>query len=173
MKFFKKIPYLCMVLLIGFSTLTGCGKKEVVCPFTEFTWESTLEEIQENSGELINSYASIYDGMTYQYAKDYDGMDGIIKYIFDDENRLMSMAWLYIPESADDLESVYKKLCDETTDLYGKSGFSSEQLGAKGQVWYLEGGNILVGIMSTGVNEAIQYQFFHPEVSSEKPQQSN
>ena len=52
---------------------------------------------------------------------------------------------------------------------YAESGFDSDMTTAKGAVWYLEGGNILIGVMSTGVNEAIQYQFFHPEVSSEKP----
>lgn len=172
MKYFKKISCLFTTFVIGISTLCGCSEKEVTCPFTEFTWESTLEDIQEGSGELLNSYESIYDGMTYSYAKEYDGMEGTIKYMFDENNELMSMAWLYIPESDEDLENVYAKLCDETTDLYGESGFSSEQLGAKGEVWYLEDGNILVGVMSTGVNEAVQYQFFHPDVSSEKPQQS-
>ena len=49
------------------------------------------------------------------------------------------------------------------------SGFDSNMSTAKGEVWYLEGGNIVLGVMSTGVNEAIQYQFFHPEVSSDKP----
>ena len=82
----------------------------------------------------------------------------------------MSMAWVYIPESADDLEYAYQTLCDETNQLYGESGFNSDMGTAKGNVWYLEDGNIVIGVMSTGVNEAVQYQFFHPDVSDTKPQ---
>ena len=89
--------------------------------------------------------------------------------MFDDENNLRSIAWLYLPESKEDLENVYTELSNQTTKLYGKSGFDSDMTTATSKVWYLEGGNILIGVMSTGVNEAIQYQFFHPEVSSEKP----
>lgn len=176
MKYFhKSIPAL--LIIMGCTSLFfGCGPKKpekVTCPFTEITWENTLEEVQALEGEAIESYASIYDGMTYSYSKEYDGMDGTIKYMFDDEEKLMCMAWLYIPEDAKDLDEVYIKLKEQTEDLYGKSGFSSSQLGAKGDVWYLEDGNILIGVMSTGINEAVQYQFFHPDVSSEKPIQSS
>ena len=89
--------------------------------------------------------------------------------MFDDNEKLMSVAWLYLPESNEDLESVYADLVNQTNQLYGKSGFDSDMNTAKGEVWYLENGNILIGVMSTGINEAIQYQFFHPEVSSQKP----
>ena len=64
---------------------------------------------------------------------------------------------------------MYTELVNQTIKLYGKSGFDSDMTTAKGQVWYLEGGNIMIGVMSTGVNEAVQYQFFHPEVSSKEP----
>ena len=92
--------------------------------------------------------------------------------MFDAEENLRSVAWLYLPESKEDLENVYADLVKQTNKLYGESGFDSDMTTAKGAVWYLEGGNILIGVMSTGVNEAIQYQFFHPEVSSEKPTNS-
>lgn len=160
------------LLLAGVTlSLLGCSStpKEVTCPFTEITWESTLEDIQTLEGELQDSYYSSYKGTTYVYAKEYLGLSGTIKYMFDDEENLRSMAWLYLPESDEELEDVYADLVKQTNKLYGKSGFDSDMTTAKGEVWYLEGGNILIGVMSTGVNEAIQYQFFHPEVSSEKP----
>lgn len=152
-------------------SLTGCSStvKEVICPFTEITWENTLEDVQAMEGELQDSYYSSYKGTTYVYEKEYLGLSGTIKYMFDDEENLRSMAWLYLPESDEELEDVYADLVKQTNKLYGKSGFDSDMTTAKGEVWYLEGGNILIGVMSTGVNEAIQYQFFHPEVSSEKP----
>ena len=160
-----------LLLLTMFLLVFGCGasKKEVVIPFTNMTWENTLEDVQANEGELQDSYYSSYKGTTYVYEKEYLGLKGSIKYMFDDEENLRSIAWLYLPESKEDLEDVFADLVKQTKNLYGKSGFDSDMGTAKSQVWYLEGGNILIGVMSTGVNEAIQYQFFHPEVSSEKP----
>lgn len=163
------------LLLTSFIfSLCGCSspQKQVTCPFTEITWENTLEDVQALEGELQDSYYSSYKGTTYVYEKEYLGLSGTIKYMFDDEEKLKSIAWLYLPESDEDLEKVYADLVKQTNKLYGESGFNSDMSTAKGEVWYLEGGNILIGVMSTGVNEAIQYQFFHPEVSSEKPVQS-
>ena len=155
-------------------SLFGCSssEKQVTCPFTENTWESTLEDVELSEGELLDSYYSSFNGTTYVYEKEYLGLTGTIKYMFDDEGKLKSMAWLYLPESDEELEEVYADLCNQTNKLYGKSGFDSDMTTAKGEVWYLEGGNILIGVMSTGINEAIQYQFFHPEVSSSKPTNS-
>lgn len=173
MKKLKKAFCLLPVLTGCFLLLLGCSKKaeSVECPFTEITWESTLEDVWALEGEeALDSYTSIYYGMTYTYEKEYMGLPGTVKYMFDDENRLMSMAWLYIPESDEDLDKVYDTLQRETEKLYGESGFDADQGTARGEVWYLEDGNILIGVMSTGVNEAVQYQFFHPDVSSDKPE---
>lgn len=160
-----------LLLLVSVSLLCSCGQsRKVECPFTEITWENTLDDVLALEGEPLDSYASTYSGTTYTFSKDFHDMSGTIKYMFDDNDKLMSMAWLYIPESKEDLENVYQTLCDETNQLYGESGFDSDMGTAKGNVWYLEDGNILVGVMSTGSNEAVQYQFFHPDVSSEKPQ---
>lgn len=166
----KFVASLLLLTSITFS-FTGCSSaaKEVICPFTEITWENTLEDVQAMEGKLQDSYYSSYKGTTYVYEKEYLGLSGTIKYMFDDEENLRSMAWLYLPESDEELEDVYADLVKQTNKIYGKSGFDSDMTTAKGEVWYLEGGNILIGVMSTGVNEAIQYQFFHPEVSSEKP----
>ena len=161
-----------LLLFVSVSLLLcSCGQsRKVECPFTEITWENTLDDVLALEGEPLDSYASTYSGMTYTFSKDFHGMSGTIKYMFDDNDKLMSMAWLYIPQSKEDLENVYQTLCDETNQLYGESGFDSDMGTAKGNVWYLEDGNILVGVMSTGSNEAVQYQFFHPDVSSKKPQ---
>ena len=122
--------------------ICSCGRsKKAECPFTEITWENTLDEVLALEGEPLDSYPSTYSGTTYIFSKDFHDMSGTIKYMFDDNDRLMSMA------------------C-----------FDSDMGTAKGNVWYLESGNIIVGVMSTGVNEAVQYQFLHPDVSNEKPQ---
>ena len=165
-----------LLFLVSVSLLLcSCGQsdgqsKKVECPFTEITWDNSLDDVLALEGEPLDSYDSIYSGTTYTFQKDFHDMSGTIKYMFDGDDKLMSMAWLYIPESKEDLENVYQTLFDETNQLYGESGFDSDMGTAKGNVWYLKDGNILIGVMLTGVNEAVQYQFFHPDVSSEKPQ---
>ena len=175
MKYLSKLIITVLLLSGIVASLTGCssGKKEVVCPFTEITWDNTLADIEALEGELLESYYSTYKGTTYLYEKEYMGLKGTIKYMFDDKEALKSIAWMYLPESSEELESVYADLVTQTSKLYGNSGFDSDMSTAKGQVWYLEGGNIVLGVMSTGVNEAIQYQFLHPDVSSEKPTKDN
>ena len=87
--------------------ICSCGRsKKAECPFTEITWENTLDEVLALEGEPLDSYPSTYSGTTYTFSKDFHDMSGTIKYMFDDNDRLMSMAWLYIPESKDDLENV-------------------------------------------------------------------
>ena len=174
MKHFTKTALSILLLASMVLSLFGCSSDSVnvTCPFTDITWESSLEDVQASEGELQDSYYSSYNGTTYVYEKEYLGLSGNIKYMFDAEGKLKSMAWMYLPESKEDMEKVYADLIDQTTKQYGKSGFSSDMATAKGEVWYLDGGNITIGIMSTGVNEAIQYQFFHPDVSSKQPRKN-
>ena len=166
-EFITSLLFLTSIILF----LTGCSSVQTknTCPFTEITWNSTPEDIRALEGELQDSYYSSFKGTTYVYNKEYLGLKGTIKYMFDDEEKLVSIAWLYLPKSDEDMESVYTTLVKQTNKIYGKSGFNSDMTTAKGEVWYLESGNIVIGVMSTGINEAIQYQFFHPEVSSKKP----
>lgn len=170
MKRLQKSFTLLFIITISL-VVCSCGQtQKTECPFTEITWENTLDEVLALEGEPLDSYPSTYSGTTYTFNKDFHDMSGTIKYMFDDNDKLMSMAWVYIPESEDDLEYAYQTLFDETNQLYGESGFNSDMGTAKGNVWYLEDGNIVIGVMSTGVNEAVQYQFFHPDVSDTKPQ---
>lgn len=176
MKHLHKTFSLLFAMVFALSALTGCSQRKdnVECPFTTITWENTLEDVMELEGEPVNSYDSTYGGMTYVFeGKEYNGMTGSIKYLFDEDDKLMSMAWLYIPEDDDDRDETYEELYKQTEKWYGETGFEADQGTAKGAVWYLEGGNIMIGVMSTGVNEAIQYQYFHPDVSSDGPVNEN
>lgn len=92
--------------------ICSCGQsKKAECPFTEITWENTLDEVLALEGEPLDSYPSTYSGTTYTFSKDFHDMSGTIKYMFDDNDRLMSMAWLYIPESKDDRSGAVSSRC--------------------------------------------------------------
>lgn len=172
MKQLKKAFALLFAAVLSLSALTGCSQKkeQVECPFTTITWENTLEDVMKLEGAPDNSYDSTYGGMTYVFeGREYNGKNGSLKYLFDGDEKLVSMAWLYIPEDNNDRDTVYEELYKQTEDWYGDTGFESNQGTAMGAVWYLKGGNITIGVMSTGVTECIQYQYFHPDVSSDGP----
>ena len=87
MKHSHKIIASVLLLTIAFLSLVGCSSAQakVECPFTEITWNSTPEDIQALEGELQDSYYSSFKGTTYVYEKEYLGLPGTIKYMFDDE----------------------------------------------------------------------------------------
>ena len=48
-------------------SLIGCSSAQakVECPFTEITWDSTLEDVQALEGELQDSYYSSFKGTLF------------------------------------------------------------------------------------------------------------
>ena len=45
MKQLRKTICFVLALLLSATALTACSQKEVICPFTEITWEDSAEEI--------------------------------------------------------------------------------------------------------------------------------
>lgn len=169
----RHISFLFLLTLL--AATTGCQQKKAECPFTTITWEDTLEDIMALEGSSAETYESIYDGTTYTFPKEYDGLDGTIKYSFDSEEKLVSLSWMYIAKDSKDLEEVYDKLHSEAEDMLGESGFqfTSDKfadLASPGDVWYLEDGNILINTVDTADVQILQYTFLHPDVSEERPQ---
>ena len=57
--------------------ICSCGQsKKAECPFTEITWENTLDEVLALEGEPLDSYPSTYSGTTYTFSKDFHDMSG-------------------------------------------------------------------------------------------------
>ena len=159
-------PILAALLLL--CTLTGCGQKEnssFDCPFIELNWDSTIEDMTAAEGDGYSTYDSLYGGLCYTYPKEYEGCSGTVKYMFDGENRLMSVAWAYSAETAEELDALYKKINTSTIEKYGESGYDAGGVGNYGGVWYREKGDIILTTMSTAENKALQYAYLHPLVS--------
>lgn len=192
MKQSRKLICLLFTLVLLAASLSGCQKKvdRAECPFTTITWGNTFDDITELEGDYLETYDSAYKGTTYTYNKEYDGLDGTIKYMFDDKERLVGMAWTYTSDDADDIKSVYNKIHEESEKTLGKSGYNlnsgKNKLNSKLQenqealndaglsspladVWYLEGGNVIMNTLITSDVKAVQYTFLHPDVSQEKP----
>lgn len=167
--------FLFFILTVLTACAVGCQKKTVTCPFTTITWDNTFDDITELEGDSIDTYDSVYDGTTYTFPKEYDGLDGTIKYMFDDEEKLVCMSWMYETSNSEELADVYNKIHGEAEDMLGESGFEfhSEQfadLVSPSDVWYLESGNVILSTVDTNELKILQYTFLHPDVSEEKPQ---
>lgn len=174
MKLFQRFIFPLIAMSLLAASFYGCEKKGGECPFTTITWENTPEDITGLEGDGGETYDSIYDGITYAYPKEYEGLPGTVKYMFDGENKLVSMSWMYETEDPKDLEAVYEKIHGEAEKMLGKSGYKYNReelakIAAPGDVWYRKSGNIVITTVNASDLKALQYTFLHPDVSEEQP----
>ena len=137
------------------------------CPFSELTWDSTYDDMVKLEGQTDDTYDSVYGGICYKYPKSYENKAGTIKYMFDDKNQLMCIAWTYNSQDSDELYSLYNTINASINDTYGESNYNTEKETNYGNVWYLEGGHITLSTMITDTNKALQYAYINPANSKE------
>lgn len=161
-----------ILLLIAASLFCGCKKTADVssylsCPFSAVSWDQDLDALIAAEGEDYTTYKSVYGGTTYTYPKEYQDQPGTIKYMFDDDDELVCVAWAYDgTEDTDSLHELYQKIHDEVVSVYGESGNSTTKATNYGDVWHLDGGNILISTMVTSGNSALQYAYLSPKVAT-------
>lgn len=168
----KRILTLYLALVLAVLPLTGCGSKASStlpeCPFSELKWASSVKDMEKIEGSDYETYDSVYGGTTYTYAKDYQGVTGTVKYMFDDKKHLACIAWAYGSESEDELYRLYETIHADVETAYGESGYNTEKETNYGDVWYLEDGNIIISTMVTNSQKALQFAFLSPEQSTAK-----
>lgn len=150
--------------------LTACGgEKETEpvldCPFTDMKWSSTADDVLSAEGDDYSTYDSLYGGLCYTYPKEYEGYAGTVKYMFNENDELMSVAWAYSADDASEIETLYETISASIVTEYGESGYDAGGVGNYGGVWYLESGDIILTTMITSENKALQYAYLHPSVS--------
>ncbi len=169
MKHLKKIMCLILTTTLLVCCLAACKKdKPVTCPFTEITWENTLDDIKALDSELNTTVDSAYEGETYDVATTYNEKDGIVQYMFDANDKLVCMAWNYTADTGEDLQAVYKELLSQTKEEYGECGYHYEMATSGGHVWYSDNGNIILFYIATDEVKTIQYSYKHPDVSEKE-----
>lgn len=169
MKQLRKAVCLALILVMSTSCLFGCAAKEVICPFTDIKWENTVDDIFALEGENYEEGESLYYGDSFVYPKEYKGYNGTIQYMFDEKGKLASMVWLYSSDSSDEVYDLYEEITNELTDEYGEGGLNSafaSQVG--GNVWYLDGGNIILMASLVDEYKAVQFSFVSPKHSVDK-----
>lgn len=154
------------LLLTGI--LFACGEKKAIdCPFTDLGWETTIDELFEAEGECEEPYASTYGGLVYTYPASYMGYDGIIKYMYDENDVLMSVAFAYGSDQdaeleAEELKEFYDKLAADIEKDHGKSDYDTDKSTNYGKVWELKEGHIILSVMLTESNKALQIAYVNP-----------
>jgi len=170
MKHLRTFFSVSLIIVLAITALTGCKKQPqaVKSPFTEMTWENSVEDVIAEEGDDYTTYESIYNGTTYEFAKNYLDQDGTVKYMFDDNDKLMCVAWAFGTDDEETLKDTYNKIHQDVEDTYGESGYDSENPTNYGDVWYLENGNILLMVVTTDTQQALQYSYLNPEVSTKE-----
>lgn len=150
------------------SSVSEVDSSNLECPFTSLNFDSSYEDMTALEGEAYETYDSVYNGTTYTYEKSYLDENGTIKYMFDDKNQLMCIAWTYNGESNDDLQALYDTIHKDVVSKYGESGYDASVPTNYGDVWYLEGGHIILSAMATDAQKALQYSYQNPKASEEE-----
>ncbi|MDD3360323.1 MAG: hypothetical protein PHW34_01450 [Hespellia sp.] len=173
MKHKKLLSIATATLTLALFVLSGCQKKEDVlklnAPFTKMDWNNSKDDVIAAEGDDYETYDSVYNGTTYSFNKKYNSEDGTVKYMFDDKDKLMCVAWSYSTTDLKALEDLYTKINDDLTNEYGDSGYNTDEaentINNYGNIWYLDFGDIVLSAMTTEENKALQVAFLHPDVS--------
>ncbi len=160
-----------LILLLSVLPLVlgGCKNTEsaeAIAPFSDATWAYTREDILNCEGENYTTYDSVYGGICYTYPKTYGAYQGTIKYMLDEEDRLMCVAWAYSSEDEQELSSLYESISQSVNEQNGNTAYETDTPSNYGNVWRRKEGNIILSTMITSDLKALQYAYLHPDVSS-------
>lgn len=128
-------------------------------PFTDAPSHITYDIMIEFEGNDYVSYASVYNGTTYTYPKNYHNLNGTIKYMFDNNDEIKCVAWSYSSDNLEELENEYLAIDTELKVKYGKSNYNPNGSSNHGNVWYLDGYNIILSAMTTDTQQVLQYSY--------------
>lgn len=157
-------------LLFTAAGLCACGASGDAqladCPFSQLNWNSSIREVVAVEGEEHGSYDSVYGGVCYTYPREFEERMGTVKYMFDGDGALASIAWAWGTDSQEELLSLYHTIYDSVSAQCGESGYSAEHQTNYGGVWYRDNGDIILSVMITSETKALQFSFLSPAVSS-------
>ena len=72
---------------------------------------------------------------------------------------------------ADELRRLYDTIHADLVAVHGDSSYNNEKETNYGDVWYLEDGNIIISVMITGSQKALQFAYISPTHSTDKDNQ--
>ncbi len=156
------------LVLVCLLVLAGCGQNasSFDCPYTTLNWDTTAEELISVEGSNYETYDSMYKGLTYTYDKEYLGLNGTVKYMFDSGNKLVNVAWTYTSENDTDIQDSYLAVYNALCDIRGSESENADGVNTYGEIWRDEvKGNVVLSGVLTSDSKMIQCSFMSPEVS--------
>ena len=169
MKYLRSNLSLLLVIIISCLAFTGCGsEKQAVIPFTELTMDKSYDDMITLEGETDTTADSTYGGTDYIYPREYLGLDGEIHYMYDSDNNLVCISWIYFKDAKTDVSETYNEIKNELESSYGESGYSTDAPSGSADKWTRDEGNITLMSITTETVTAIQYSYLHPLVSSKQ-----
>lgn len=110
-------------------SLTACGNPsddtpavvENPVPFSELTWDSTVEQMQEVYGQF-SSKDTLDGGKTsYRYENyEYDGKTGYALFVFNSDGSLNVMTFCCNPENKNSLDEFFQSNYDKFIEKFGE-----------------------------------------------------
>ncbi len=137
-----------------------------VSPFSAASWDASPDESASLEGSAAVTYDSVYGGICYTYPHTYENLPGTIKYMFDDKEQLLCIAWTYTSDNEEELYDIYRSIEESVEAQTAKEAQTTDKTSNTGHVWYRKDGNIIVSLMITSNLKALQYSFLHPDISS-------
>ncbi|MGN0329993.1 MAG: hypothetical protein ACI4D5_02020 [Kineothrix sp.] len=163
----NKLHFLCVCALIFF--ISACGASEPSsappAPFSRALWSSTLQDLRELEQTEYETTASVYGGSSYIFPASYLDYSGKVKYMYDDRDQLVAIAFFYEGSDASQVKELYDKIYPLAARAFGESIHSETAGHNSGEKWTRKEGNVLLSVLSTQEAHALQYSFLHPSVS--------
>ncbi len=170
-----KHPKRCLAAIVAVLSLLSICFAEVdetpekfCCPYTSIWWEAKLEDVLALEGKGYETYNSVYGGLTYVFSREYKGASGQIKYMFDAEGNLSSLAWMYTDGDLDAVLATYAEIYAELEAQLGETGYANANQTNAGGVWYTPEADILINVVTMQESAALQYTYINPN-SSRRP----
>lgn len=140
-------------------------------PFTEATWDSSIEDlITLHGSEPSEEYQSNLGGPCYIFRNiSYNGMNGFIRYLYNDKNELSEVFFDVNFSSAEQALQAYNDFCNLYSQKYGKSGYSMDENGVIANVWYRKNGNVGVMVSNVLNIHLLRITYASPEISTKTP----
>ncbi len=157
------------VALTSLLALTACGDQQAaaISPFTELSWNASVDDMVKAEGDGYETYDSIYQGTTYTYSKKYLEKEGMIKYMYDGDGKLCNVSWSFTGDTPDSVMTVYRNVCKDTEKIHGKST-SDDGVGNYGQVWNTAAGTVMANAVITNDVRVMQIAYMSEEVSKKQ-----
>lgn len=140
-----------------------------IFPFSDADWTSELGDLIILHGDYDDKYDSTYGGPCYVFNNiEYQSLQGLLRYFYNDNNKLVSVRFDCDFKTKEELEAVYLSNLEEMQSKLGQSGYQMNDSGFTSEMWYRPEGNISLESVIM-LKNTLRIQYLSPEISRKEP----